>query len=405
MDFFIPDNIYLNECFLIICSITSYPFMLANNLHNIRYVCYIGFITILILLTCILYRAYQLNIYDLFNSDSLLWPSSILSIAHAVPIISFVFICQLNSLAIYSQLRHPSPKRMNTIVYTSIAIITFIFLLFSFTGVLILHASSTITDNILLVFPIHDSLMLLGRVNLLITLICSLPILIVPARHLILDLFLGIRKSPSMILNDKISVESDKSLSKLRSHEAETKGDITLPFSPLDLRLNAIPEDIETPPSSAAGNAMLLGYHEDVDLGVQGIEDTWRDYVVPSPISMYTQTPESTMEYHSEASYPEGLKVSKSSTKHNALSTGVLMVVALMTAILVPRVQVVWGLVGSSVTIIIAFLTPSACYLALLKAYRLNFDFYAIHSFAMIIISLALIGVCNYVYFKDLQSF
>ena len=378
--------------------------MLANNLHTIRYVCYIGFITIHILLACILCRAYQLKVYqELVNSNNLLWPSSVLSIAHAVPIISFVFICQLNSLAIYSQLRHPSPKRMNTVVYCSLAIITVIFLVFSFTGVLILHKANMMTDNILLVFPIHDSLMLFGRINLLITLICSLPILIVPARHLILDLFTGFQVTPSSLLSDKLSVESDKSLSKLRSFEAETKGDITLPFSPLDLRLNSLPEEVETPPSSAAGNAMLLGYHEDVDLGVQGIEDTWRDYVVRSPLA-HTQTPESTMEHHSESGYPEDLKRGKS-TQRNASSTGVLIIAALLTAILIPRVQVVWGFVGSSVTIIIGFLTPSACYLALIKAYRLKFDLYAIHACAMIIISIALIGVCNYVYFRDLQSF
>ena len=393
LDYFIPDNIYLNELLLIICSMISYPFMLANNLHTIRYVCYIGFMTIHVLLACILYRAYQLNVFELLTYNNILWPSSSLNIAHAVPIISFVFICQLNSLAIYSQLRHPYPKRMNTIIYTSITIITVIFLLFSFTGTLILHKSNFLTDNILLVFPIHDSLMLLGRINLLITLICSLPILIVPARHLILDSFLTIGTSHSMVL----------SFSNLRSMETETKGEVTLPFSPLDLRFNAIPDEIETPPSSVAGNAMLLGYHDEVDLGVQGIEDTWRDYVVPSPI-VYPQTPESFTDHHSEGGLQEGPKMGES-TQRNIVCTVVLMIAVLTTAILIPRVQVVWGFVGSSVTLIIGFLTPSVCYLALIRSYKLKFDFYALHSCAMIIFSIALIGICNYVYFRDIQSF
>ena len=398
-----PDNIYLDRMFLIICSLISYPFMLAENLHTIRYVCYIGFVTIHILLACIIYRALQLNTSQLFISKSILWPTSIMNIAHAIPIISFVFICQLNSLAIYSQLRHPSEKRINTITFASIAIITIIFLLFSFTGVLILHESNIITDNILLVFSIYDRLMLFGRVNLLITLICSLPILVVPARHLILDLFVAIRESPSLMAYDKSLIDPGKRIGKrMPSFDAETKGDITLPFSPLDLRNNAIPEDIDTPPSSTAGNAMILGYNDEVDLGMQGIEDTWRDYVVPSPLTTPVATIEEPIDHllH-ENNFSEYGKA----FVDKAISTGILTACALVTAIFIPRVQVVWGFVGSSVTIIIGFLTPSVCYLKLVASYHLNFDFYAVHACLMIAISVMLIGICNYVYFSDIQFF
>jgi hypothetical protein len=150
----------------------------------------------------------------------------------------------------------------------------------------------------------------------------------------------------------------------------------------------------------------IIGFNEDVDIGVQGIEHTWREYKAPTPITN-EETPlaliQGSLEKHYyETETPREIEISP---HIKIISTAILTIIALLTAIFVPNVQCVWGFIGSSVTIIIAFFMPAICYLAVVWPSRYKIDIYTLYSIFSGVVAVFLMVLSTFAYFYNLSGY
>lgn len=84
----------------------------------------------------------------------------------------------------YSNLYLPTPERMNHVLYYSIAGSGLIYILFGVAGYLFAYDNTL--DNILNNFSSHDPSLIIARIGLLLTIICQIPMVVVPCRDSII---------------------------------------------------------------------------------------------------------------------------------------------------------------------------------------------------------------------------
>lgn len=184
-----------SELVLLAFGVLCAPLMLAEDLHKLRYACYLGFASIIIVLVCLMYtieyfpNGSQRYYFDTWKFKYL--PSKLSDVLEALPIFTMVFISHFNVLGVYTQLSQPTPQRIGTVIRASVSILVILFSLFGVVGYIIfLELFNGVTSsNILSSFPVHHKPMLAGRICLLVTLICTLPVMIVPARAIITEFY------------------------------------------------------------------------------------------------------------------------------------------------------------------------------------------------------------------------
>jgi amino acid permease len=112
------------------------------------------------------------------------------------------FMCQFNILGVQSNLIRPSPDRMNYVINYSIIGSGFLYVLFGICGYLV--AFDKTKDNILNNFDANDCSLIIARAGLLITLMCQIPMVLVPCRD-----------SISLLINKYINLEGDSMFTKI----------------------------------------------------------------------------------------------------------------------------------------------------------------------------------------------
>jgi len=127
-----------------------------------------------------------------------------------LPILFSVYLCQFNVLAVYSQLKEPTDENIHSVVYSALAVITVIYCCLGFIGCLLfgeyninelttalqeVHIRSlrreNYPDNVLELFDTSDPLILISRIAMFISLLCTIPMIIIPARSIIIKDILG----------------------------------------------------------------------------------------------------------------------------------------------------------------------------------------------------------------------
>ena len=103
------------------------------------------------------------------------------------PIICLVYFCQFNVLGVYSQLKNPTDENITSTIRDAIVVITIIYITLGTVGCFLFPKEmlGMEADNILSVFSNTNTLILCGRIALLITLVCSLPVIVIPLRMVI----------------------------------------------------------------------------------------------------------------------------------------------------------------------------------------------------------------------------
>ncbi len=186
---FLTDN-RMHPTVVMLCSTAiSFPLMLSGSLYRLRYACYISCFSVV----CLLINMTGLVVYPIYTHQHYvyahvrLWPGSYMDIIESVPIISMLFLSHFNILGVFTRLHNPTHERMNHIIYCAQAILAFIFISFGVVGYLVFVAmfDCQYIDNILIIFSPHDKNILFGRVTLFVTVICTIPVMMVPSRELI----------------------------------------------------------------------------------------------------------------------------------------------------------------------------------------------------------------------------
>jgi sodium-coupled neutral amino acid transporter 11 len=103
---------------LLIIVIVSAPLLLKRDLHALRFTCYLGFSSCVLLMVAVVYRAYQAM--QIPGRAPLRWYSTdIADYAFAFPIVVLCFFCSYNVLSVHSSLVHPTRERLKFVLDTS----------------------------------------------------------------------------------------------------------------------------------------------------------------------------------------------------------------------------------------------------------------------------------------------
>jgi hypothetical protein len=164
--------------------------LFQRSLHALKWNCYIGFASIIILCTALVQGGFQRQFSlhhgelddDTYKIEWFKIPSA-QDALFAFPIIMLAFLCQFNVLSTQNTLQRPTRKRMSQIVGTSVGASLLLMYLFGLGGYMMY--GSSIQGNVLLNISVDKSayadeslywMFFLGRVGCGTTLVLALPL-------------------------------------------------------------------------------------------------------------------------------------------------------------------------------------------------------------------------------------
>jgi amino acid permease len=107
---------------------------------------------------------------------------------NALPILISVFMCHFNILPVHNEFSNPTPKRVKTLFASSIWGACLFYLFVGFSGSMYGNCTpeGTVEGNVLLSFDDDDVLLIVCRLCLSLTITAAFPILVVPCRDVIM---------------------------------------------------------------------------------------------------------------------------------------------------------------------------------------------------------------------------
>ena len=283
------------------------------------------------------------------------FPSSMKELLDAMPLFISAFICHFNVLPIHNELRCPTSDRVKKWTRTSIWPATLFYWVIGLTGSLYAKCTPTgsVQGNILLDFDENDPLLLIGRFCLAMTITFAFPMLVVPARDILVQSLMGsmIGKQFLRSISRKRRFQSPGTLNNdIPSHvpaSGTQDGLATIEFEPMEISQVGNLEE----PLLVLENRSIASTFQD------GFEDA--DEII-SLSSIF-------QENVSRATQP----VSENTNKTARIVCAMIVFwTAVSLACIVESIDVVWDLVGSSFSIMMAFLIPCGAYLKLGKRKR-----------------------------------
>jgi len=182
------------------------PLTTWRNLTALKDVGAASMASVLTVGLCVAYRSIecQLNMGGIkdegsditANTDNIrAFPPSMKQLLDAIPLFISSYICHFNVLPIHNELRCPTTDRVKSWVRTSLWPATLFYYVIGFTGSLYAKCteSGSVQGNILLDFDEDDPLLLLGRLCLAMTITLAFPMLVIPARDILVRSMLGSR--------------------------------------------------------------------------------------------------------------------------------------------------------------------------------------------------------------------
>jgi len=169
------------------------PLCCQRTLTSLQNVGMASMISVFIMGACVSYRSIQCNLFTGENQIPFweyitLTSFSIRSFLNAFPLIVSIFVCHFNVIPIYNELDNPTPKRVRNLVHSTMIIACFFYITVGFWGAMHGNCSGQVSGNILLDFGESDPLLLIARTCLAITICCMCPMLVTPARNILLEL-------------------------------------------------------------------------------------------------------------------------------------------------------------------------------------------------------------------------
>ena len=257
------------------------------------------------------------------------FPTSMKELLDALPLFISSYVCHFNVLPIHNELKCPSSDRVKHWVRTAIWPATLFYFVIGLTGSMYAKCTSsgTVQGNILLDFDEEDPLLLLGRLCLAMTITLAFPMVIIPARDIIVRSLIGTS------IEGHVHIQPIPNLNELT----------IVDFEQIDMTGTG---NLEEP--------LLVLEHQSM----------------VSTMSMAGESDEF-VENHTP------ILPSRQLCERNGDNKLVRTVIALLVfwsaagvACLVQSIDVVWDLVGSSFSIMLAFLIPCGAYLTLSRRRR-----------------------------------
>ena len=188
-------QIYHNAAMLTIVVFVT-PLTTLQTLTSLKRFGATSMLSVVTLGCCVIYRSIQCN----FGIDQerhtqwyhyiRLFPNSPSDLLDAVPLFISCFVCHYNISTVHNELRNPTPTRTSWWIRSTTWSAAIFYLLMGFAGSMYGNCtpSGNVQGNVLLDFAEDDPLLLMGRLCLAITITLAFPMLIIPARDIVLRL-------------------------------------------------------------------------------------------------------------------------------------------------------------------------------------------------------------------------
>ena len=320
------------------------PFCFQDSLHALRFTSFISFSSTLLLAGAVLVRAAQCAGgwgdppeqcgAGPGEGDSL-YPESARDVLLAIPVFATAFLCHFNVLPVHNEIH--DADRIRSVIHWTMGIVLALYLLVGLGGFYV--GRERTCGNVLLNFPADDGAMALGRAGLVVTLSMSLPLLAVPCRNTMLRLF------------DLVNCDWARGRRRRRSSVGIATEETPLVAAPGPPTGGA--DALGADPEAAAAASEGLGGGSRDRAAAQAA-------VATEAAALKAGRPRAPRRARSARGEEEGAV----SQAELAVGTLVVLGAALGLAMLVPSVVVVWSLVGSTVSVLVAFTLPTAFFVA-----------------------------------------
>ncbi|CAJ1929022.1 unnamed protein product [Cylindrotheca closterium] len=275
--------------------------------------------SIFVLGSCIVFRSVQCQVNnpspEPWYSYLTFFPESPGELLDALPLYISCFVCHYNILPVHNELQNPTPKRVSWWLRTTTWGSFGLYLIMGWTGSAYGHCtpSGKVHGNVLLDFDKKDPLLLVGRMCLAVTITLAFPMLVIPGRDIVIRSYL-----PS----------------------SNASGTTETPVDP------SAADDLQEP---------LLSQEEQADNAetAAATGDEFNDEEAPLD-DAGSQSGGNTDGAPPSTSYMVRLLVSIA-----------IFWTAGTVASLVDGIEVVWDLLGSSLSILLSFLIPCGSYLVI----------------------------------------
>ena len=318
------DNISM---WIVIFGIT--PACTIRSLTSLQKFGALGMCSVLILGCCIFFRSGQCLIYSSKSllSNFQLFPNEWHDLLDVLPLYISCYVCHYNILPVHNELRNPTKPRVRYWLQSTVWLSTIFYCCMGIAGSVYGSCSNNgdrtipVHGNILLDFPEKDPLLLIGRMCLAITITLAFPMLTIPARDIVLRTIVP-------------KVHEIFVIRKQRRHAAATHANATLTEALLE-DYNDNNNNTTTTTADRSSNA--------TDVAIDSIEQQVTD--LPGQ-----NTSETT--------------VTSTSSFCKRLSAAVFMLyTATILASCVTSIDIVWDLLGSSLSILLSYMIPCGSYI------------------------------------------
>ena len=179
---------------IVILAVT--PLCTLKNFTALRRFGAASMMSVMILGSCVLYRSLQCNFFANHAQDRhsswydylTYFPTSLKDTLDALPLFISCFVCHYNILPVQNELRNPSSERVAWWVRSTTWFAAIFYLVIGFAGSMYGNCtpSGNVQGNILLDFDEDDPLLFMGRMCLALTITLAFPMLVIPARDIII---------------------------------------------------------------------------------------------------------------------------------------------------------------------------------------------------------------------------
>jgi len=341
------------------------PLCTLQTLTSLQNVGAASMVAVTLVAMCISYRSYQCNFSDTdYHIRHGNWktfinytPVDFNSFLTSLPLLLSCYICHFNVISVHNEFRTPTTKKIKKTIHCTTLISTLFYLWIGWAGSLYANCtpSGHVQGNVLLDFPDGDDLLLMGRICLACTIAFAFPMMVLPARDTILRLFdarfLKHSKNPAHNLRDgTVPTEIDdhremwaNGLSALGGVSGAGGEDISACSVPSSYKENA--EEQGVAPMEMDSNFFDPLLEND---GLAPVPTISFDNLLENQ-----KIPKITMTKDHEEERPD---------RTRSIVGICFFWIGAILASFVHSVDVVWGLAGSSIAILIGFLIPFAAF-------------------------------------------
>ena len=319
-----------------------------------------------------------------------IWPNSFDDFMYALPISTVAYLCHFNVLPTNKELIKPTKSRIKRMIHSTIGICLSLYMVIAFCGYL--FSLDLTCGDILNNYRNNDPAISIGRVGLVITLAMSFPLLVLPCRKVLSRLvyiFCCCSDDDDSSSNNNNNKYNKDGNNATASSRLLSKTDEQLLRNPVNERSNGLLSPIGTFITDSPANISARYSNGLRHKGYDSIDTTnnsamfyeEQDINKQSPIgSLITST-----EYHNldnngiiaresiKNKYKRGI-VAKENNENAKNDIPLSMHIILTLSILIGSSQIalhvtsvvqIWSILGSSISILIAYIIPCSMYISL----------------------------------------